>query len=178
MTIENVCVRDAGQLLAIYDCYVQNTAVSFEYDTPSAAEFRQRIETITQRYPYLKAVDDGRIVGYCYAACFKPRRAYDRAVETTIYLDQNARGRGIGRALYEKLEQELRERGFCNMNACIAVPNPNDPYLTDASIRFHEKMGFSRVGTFSRIGWKFGRWYDMTWMEKLIAPHEDEKTEL
>lgn len=171
MKIEFVSPEDAEELLAIYTPYVLETAISFEYDVPTVEEFRQRILTTTEKYPYLKAVEQGRILGYAYAHPFIDRRAYDWSVETTIYLHHKARKKGIGRALYEALEGYLQAMGICNMNACIAVPN-GDRYVTDASIRFHEKMGFVEVGTFHGSGYKFDHWYDMVWMEKLIGEHK------
>ena len=104
MKIEFVRPEDAAELLAIYAPYVLETAISFEYEVPTVEEFRQRILDTAAKYPYLKAVEQGRILGYAYAHPFIDRRAYDWSVETTIYLQREARGNGIGRALYEALE--------------------------------------------------------------------------
>lgn len=123
MEIQNVTIEDAEELLDIYAPYVKYTAITFEYDVPSVEEFRQRIVNISNRYPYIKAVDNGQIVGYAYAGCFKDRRAYDWSVETTIYVRQDCKRMGIGRLLYDRLEHELKSMGILNMNACIACPN-------------------------------------------------------
>lgn len=171
MEIRPVTEQDAGELLAIYAPYVERTAVSFEYKVPSEEEFRSRIAEISSRYPYLKAVENGRILGYAYAACFKARAAYDWSVETTIYLREDARRKGTGRALYEALEKNLHKMGILNMNACIASPVKESRYLTDDSYHFHTKMGFQLVGRFHKSGYKFGEWYDMIWMEKMIGNH-------
>ena len=171
--VEKVTIEDTKKLLEIYAPYVLNTAISFEYDLPTLEEFAGRIETITSKYPYIKATADGVIFGYAYASTFKARPAYDWSVETTIYIKQDARGNGIGRMLYETLEKSLKEMGIINMNACIAVAKENDPYLTNASKCFHEKMGFSIVGTFHNSGHKFDTWYDMIWMEKILGIHND-----
>lgn len=174
MIILNAVLEDAEELLNIYAPYVSDTAVSFEYDIPDLEEFRGRLVSISAHYPYLKAVEGEHIVGYAYASAFKNRSAYDWSVESTIYLRQAARGKGIGRELYSALEAELRHRGFLNMNACIAVPiSEDDPFLTDASRSFHLKQGFSEVGIFHKSGYKFGRWYDMVWMEKLLGDHSE-----
>ena len=101
MEIQNVTIEDAEELLDIYAPYVKYTAITFEYDVPSVEEFRQRIVNISDRYPYIKAVDNGQIVGYAYAGCFKDRRAYDWSVETTIYVRQDCKRMGIGRLLYD-----------------------------------------------------------------------------
>lgn len=171
--VERVTEEDAAGLLEIYGPYVLETAISFEYQVPSLEEFRERIRTISAKYPYLKAVDEqGKILGYAYAGTFKSRTAYDWAVETTIYVRRECRGMGVGRQLYESLEQSLKAMGICNLNACIAYTPWEDPHLTNDSMYFHEKMGYKMVGTFHRCGYKFHTWYDMIWMEKLIAPHE------
>ena len=168
--------EDAAGLLAVYAPYVEDTAVTFEYEVPSMEEFRQRISDISAKYPYIKAVgDDGSILGYAYAGTFNPRRAYDWSGETTVYVRRDDRHHGVGRALYEKLEELLRGMGILNMNACIASPKCEDPYLTDDSIRFHHRMGFTDVGLFHDSGYKFGHWYDMIWMEKMIGEHTDDQ---
>lgn len=174
--IERVTEEDASALLKIYSPYVLETAISFEYLVPSLEEFRERIRTISAKYPYLKASDEqGRILGYAYAGTFKSRTAYDWAVETTIYVRRECRGMGVGRKLYESLEQSLKAMGICNLNACIAYTPHEDPHLTNGSMFFHEKMGYRMVGTFHQCGYKFGSWYDMIWMEKLIAAHEQDQ---
>lgn len=173
MTIERVTEQDGTELLEIYGPYVRETAISFEYQVPTEEEFRQRIRSISAKYPYIKAVENGRILGYAYAGAFKQRSAYDWAVETTIYVRRDCRGRGVGRGLYEALEGSLKDMGICNLNACIAYTDREDAHLTNGSRYFHEKLGYRLVGTFHRCGYKFGCWYDMIWMEKLIAPHKE-----
>ena len=158
MKIEKVSTADAEELLAIYAPYVEETAISFEYEVPSVDEFRNRIEQISAKYPY--------------AAGFKDRKAYDWSVETTIYIRKDCRQLGLGKALYENLEKLLKEMGILNMNACIASPAAESGHLTDDSYRFHKKMGFTLVGRFHNSGYKFGEWYDMIWMEKMIGEHE------
>lgn len=173
MRIEAVSIEDAEELLEIYAPYVEKTAISFEYDIPSVDEFRNRIDDISAKYPYIKAVDeDGSIMGYAYANTFKGRAAYDWCVETTVYVRKNLRRRGVGKKLYQTLEKLLRAIGILNMNACIAVTSKDDTHLTKDSIYFHEKMGFTEVGTFHHVGYKYDTWYDMVWMEKIIAKHE------
>lgn len=111
-----------------------------------------------------------RIAGYAYATEFKGREAFRWTVETSVYVERTQRQGGIGRMLYEALERELRQRGFQSMCACIAYTERDaDPHLTNDSVLFHERMGFAIVGHFHRCGWKFGRWYDMVWMEKLLG---------
>lgn len=168
LEIRDASTEDAKELLTIYAPYVTDTAVSYEYDVPSLEEFTTRIRDIRSKYPYIVAVVDGRIAGYAYANTFKSRKAYDCSVETTIYINRNYHGQGIGRRLYTVLEERLKAQGITNMYACIAYAEQEDEYLTYASIRFHEKIGFSLCGTFHRCAEKFGRPYDMVWMEKFV----------
>lgn len=170
---------DAAALLAIYAPYVRDTAVSFEYDVPSEREFARRIAGTLESHPYLVAERDGRPAGYAYVSPFKERVAYSWSVETSIYVDRDMRRGGVGRALYLALEESLRAMGILNANACIAMPAEvgagraaePDEHLTDDSERFHERMGYWLVGRFHQCGYKFGRWYDMIWMEKMLGEH-------
>lgn len=165
--------EDAAALLSIYAPYVERTAITFEYDVPTREAFMERIAHTLLRYPYLVAEENGVISGYAYAGPFKERAAYDWAVETTVYVDKRSRGRGVGARLYQALEQTLAAQNVLNLNACIAYPGENDPYLTMDSIHFHQHCGFVQVGRFHQCGFKFGRWYDMVWMEKSIGVHGD-----
>lgn len=166
--IREATAQDAQALLAIYAPYVLETAITYEYDVPTLEDFTGRIEGTLRKYPYLVVIVDGRIVGYAYAGTFKGRRAYDCSVETSIYIDRTFHGQGIGRMLYEALEERLKAQGITNMYACIAYTEQEDEYLTNASVRFHERMGFQLCGTFHRCAVKFGRSYDMVWMEKFL----------
>ncbi len=173
MKIEKVTLKDAKELLAIYAPYVEETAISFEYEVPSLEEFENRIKTISAKYPYLKAVtDEGEIIGYAYASSFHPRKAYQWSAEATVYIKQNVRRQGAGKALYEELEKELKKMGILNLNSCIAMPIGEDAHLTEDSYYFHKKMGFDLVGRFHYSGYKFDTWYDMIWMEKMLGEHK------
>lgn len=159
--IRNVVLNDAQELLNIYSYYVLNTSITFEYDSPSLNEFTQRIQKITQKYPYLVAVLDNEIIGYAYATSYKERAAYDWSVETTVYVKNNKHGLGIGKELYIHLEKSLKDKNIVNMLACITYPNPK-------SIDFHTKFGFEKVGHFPKVGYKFNEWRDIVWMQKVI----------
>ncbi|MCQ2553892.1 MAG: N-acetyltransferase family protein [Clostridia bacterium] len=179
MTIEKVTAKDAAEILEIYKYYIDATAVTFDYDVPSVLEFEEKITRIAEKYPYIKAVENGKILGYAYANTFKDRRAYDWAVETTIYLDKDCKRLGIGRTLYAALEASLKNMGIKNLNACIAVPkDDNDKNLSNDSYFFHKEMGYKLIGTFHDVGSKFGKWYDMIWMEKIIASHDPNPTDV
>jgi phosphinothricin acetyltransferase len=175
VVIRDASVADAKRLLEIYDYYVRKTAITFEYETPSIEEFTARMEKIMKRYPYLVVERDGQIVGYSYAGVFKDRAAYDWSCETTIYIDHNERKSGLGRMLYEALEEKLKEIGILNLYACIGYPIEEDEYLTKNSAEFHAHLGYTKVGEFHKCGYKYGRWYDMIWMEKIVGEHRTPK---
>ncbi len=171
LLIRDAEYSDVSAILAIYSYYVENTAVSFELVTPDEAVFRARMENVRKRYPYLVAMLDGRIAGYSYAGAFVDRPAYDRSAETTIYLAQDARRKGVGRKLYAELHERLRRMGILNLYARISYPKAEDEYLTWGSLTFHQFMGYERAGMFTDCGRKFGRWYNMIIMEKNLGPH-------
>ncbi len=172
ITVRDAVPADAARILEIYAYYVEHTAISFEYEVPTLAEFEKRMERTMQKYPYLVVEQDGVIQGYAYAGAFVGRAAYDYSCELTIYLDHAAKKRGFGRKLYEALEERLRALGFLNLYACIGYPDVDDEYLDKNSAAFHAHMGFETVGTFHKCGYKFGRWYHMIWVEKIIGEHK------
>lgn len=94
-------------------------------------------------------------------------------METTIYVNQKKKRMGIGGKLYAALEEALRAQHILNLNACIGYPQNEDEYLTKDSEKFHQKLGYRLVGTFHDSGYKFGRWYDMIWMEKMLGEHTE-----
>ena len=154
--VEIASPDDAEQLLQIYAPYVTGTAITFEYTVPSAEEFRERIINTLMTYPYLKAVRNGEIIGYAYTGTFKGRAAYDRAAETSIYVKQGLTRSGVGKLLYAELERISGKQHILNLYACIGY------------------LGYTEVGRFHKCGYKFGRWYDMIWMEKFIGEHDAE----
>lgn len=172
--IRTAKTEEARKLLEIYAPYVIDTAITFEYDVPSVEEFQRRIENTLQKYPYLVAECNGEILGYAYASSFHTRAAYAWAVETSVYVRLDRKKLGIGKALYEELERQLKMQNILNLYACIAYPQEEDEHLTKDSVRFHERMGFELIGEFHQCGFKFNRWYNMVWMEKHIGEHVGE----
>lgn len=168
-TIRQARLEDAARLLEIYSYYVQETAVSFEWKVPSLANFRGRISRTLKNFPYLVAERDGKILGYAYAHEFIGREAYKISAELTIYLDKDERQQGIGRKLYETLEEILKNSGIKNVYACVGTVEQADEFLNDDSKNFHERLGFRTVGVFKNCAEKFGRRYGMIWMEKILA---------
>ncbi len=169
-------LEDAERLLEIYSYYVEKTAISFEYDVPSLFEFQNRMRNIKSKYPYLAVEEDGVLLGYAYAGAFVGRAAYGWACELTIYLDHTALKCGLGRRLYEALEDRLKKMGILNLYACIGYPGgEEDEYLNKNSADFHAHLGFAKAGEFYKCGYKFGRWYNMVWMEKIIGKHHGDQ---
>lgn len=162
MNIRPARPEDAAALLAIYAPYVTDTAITFETQVPSVAEFEGRIRQTLEKFPYLVAEVDGQPVGYAYASTYYARAAYDWTVECSVYIAQDRRGQGIGKALYEQLERELQAAGFKNFLACIALPNP-------ASIALHKKLGYEQVAHFKKVGYKFEKWHDIVWLQKSLV---------
>ncbi|MDR1416689.1 MAG: GNAT family N-acetyltransferase [Prevotellaceae bacterium] len=152
--IRRVNEEDAGAVAAIYSYYVAHTTISFETEPVSEEDMRERIARISAEYPYFVYEKDGVVVGYCYAALWKKRRAYSRTVESTVYISPDHRREGIGIALMDKLIGELRKMCVHAVIACIYIPN-------DGSVAMHEKLGFTKASHFRQVGWKFGRWLDV-----------------
>lgn len=162
---------DAKELLKIYAPYVEKTAITFEYEVPSLRVFEERIAQTLKKYPYLVAVSGKALLGYAYTGAFVGRAAYDWAAETSIYVKEDSRKKGVGKALYEALEAVSKAQNILNLNACIGYPEVEDEHLTGNSVAFHSHMGYRMVGKFHNCGYKFGTWYHMVWMEKLIGAH-------
>lgn len=172
LNVRTACPEDADRLLEIYAPYVRKTAITFEYDVPSLEEFQERVERTLQRYPYLVAEADGRIAGYAYLSAFHPRAAYGWCAETSVYVEMGQRGKGIGRTLYAELERIAAALHLTNLIACIAYTEQEDEYLDNASMRFHERVGYRTAAHLHQCGYKFGTWYDMIYMEKMIGEHK------
>jgi L-amino acid N-acyltransferase YncA len=149
---------DGAACAQVYAPYVLESSVSFEYDAPDGAEMARRIELANASYAWLVAELDGRVVGFAYASQHRPRAAYRWDVDVAIYMDRVAHGRGLGRALYEALFELLRHQGIYVAVAGIALPN-------DASVGLHRALGFVRVGTYERIGYKAGAWRAVEWWQ-------------
>lgn len=171
-------ISDAEEILNIYSYYVKNTVVTFEYKVPDTEDFRNRMKKILLTYPFIVAEYEGRIVGYAYAGSFIGRKAYDWSAETTVYVEKDFCRCGIGKKLYEVLEKILADMGIINLYACIGVPEIDDEYLTRNSLEFHEHSGFRLVGEFNKCGYKFERWYNIVWVEKIIGVHSEKHDDI
>lgn len=159
-TIRLATGADAAALLAIYAPYVRDTTVSFEYEVPTISEFAGRIDKVRARpLPWLLAERQGRVVGYAYAGPHRERAAYQWAVEVSVYVQAADHGTGVAGQLYAALFGLLRRQGYVNAYAGITLPNGK-------SEAFHRRCGFELVGTYRRVGYKFGAWRDVRWLVK------------
>jgi L-amino acid N-acyltransferase YncA len=147
---------DAPQMLALYRPFVENSIISFEERVPAVEEYRSRVRGYLSSWYGVVAETDGSIIGFAYGSLHRERAAYRWSVETTVYVDGNVQRRGIGRGLYGALLPELARLGYCNAYAGVSLPN-------DASVGFHRAVGFESIGTFPRVGYKFGQWHDVAW---------------
>lgn len=154
---------DLPAILAIYAPYIKETTFTFEYQVPTPEEFAGRMERIQARYPWLVLEEDGAVMGYAYGSPFNERAAYGWTADLSVYLDRNCRGRGYGRRLYECLMRLLRLQGIRNVYGIVTDPNP-------VSYQFHLDMGFVEKGHFDHIGFKMGKWLNVNFMAKDIAP--------
>jgi phosphinothricin acetyltransferase len=161
--IARATAADAAAIASIYAPYVTASIVSFETEAPGEAEMRGRIEAADDSFPWLAADEAGTVLGYCYACAFRPRPAYRFTVETSVYVADGAHRRGIGTALYAALLPLLEAQGFAQAIAAITLPN-------EASVRLHETFGFSQIGTYERVGFKFREWRSVGLWQRALAP--------
>lgn len=150
---------DIPAILEIYTPYILNTAYTFEYTVPTLAAFTARFEAITAQFPWLVWEENGKVLGYAYGSAPFERAAYQWCGEVSIYLAPEIQGRGIGRKLYTVLEEIMWQQGYRVIFSLITSEN-------EASIRFHERMGYTFSFECKNCGLKFGRWLGVIWMEK------------
>ncbi len=167
MVIREATEDDAGACAEVYAPYVTDTVISFETEPPKPDEMAERIAKAQRSHAWLVLEDDeGRVAGYAYGGPFSGRPAYRWSCEVSIYLELGRRRTGGGRALYQALLDRLASRGFRNFCAGMVLPN-------DASAGLHAAMGFEPVGTYRRIGYKHGAWWDVAWVQ-LCLPEDAE----
>lgn len=160
VTIRNATPEDVDTIVAIYEPMVTETAISFEEAVPSPPEMRRRLD---RSLLWLVAEEAEAVIGYAYAAPFHERSAYRWSAEVSIYLSEKARGRGIGRLLVGKVLDRLRETGYVNAFAGVALPN-------ESSVRLFESFGFVKIAHQSNVGFKLGRWHDVAWWQLELRP--------
>jgi len=158
---------DGPAFAAIYRPAVAGSPISFEIEPPDGDEMARRVENIGARYPWLAFDDDDGITrGYAYGSPHRARPAYQWSAEVSAYVHEDARRRGVARALYTSLFAALRLLGYRNVYAGITLPNA-------ASVGLHESLGFRSVGVFHDVGYKLGRWHDVGWWERPLGDRVD-----
>lgn len=156
---------DANQIIEIYAPYVMDTATSFETNVPSEEEMKIRIRNYLQNYPWIVCLINGKIAGYVYASKHREREAYQWSCESSVYVHDAFKGRGIGENLYRLLFEILKLQGFRNVYAGITLPNAS-------SVKLHEKCGFEPFATYENIGYKLGRWHTVKWWKLQINNYD------
>lgn len=161
MAIRAAVRGDIPAMLTIYRPFVERTAVSFEYIVPTQEEFARRMDG-HRDFPWLVWEENGRVLGYIYAGRAFERAAYAWCAEISCYLDESARGRGVGRLLYQTVEDILRRQGYRKVFAVVTSANA-------PSVAFHTALGYREAARFSEVGFKLGQWYDVLWLEKALC---------
>jgi L-amino acid N-acyltransferase YncA len=161
MTIRHCLPSDAARICEIYNHYVRETVITFEEEPVAESEMASRIREIGGRWTWLVAEDAGTVAGYAYASAWKTRSAYRYSVESTVYIAPEQTRRGFGMLLYRALIAALRARNVHYVTGGIALPNP-------ASVALHERLGFRKIGHFSEVGFKLGRWVDVGYWELIL----------
>jgi L-amino acid N-acyltransferase YncA len=165
MIVRQARPDDARAFAAIYGPIVAETTISFEEVPPSEDEFRARIATVGETWPWLVGELDGTVLGYVYASRHRERAAYRWSVDVAAYVHADARGRGVASTLYRTLFRVLVRQGFHRAFAGITLPN-------DASIALHRSVGFELVGVYPQVGFKFGAWRDTSWWQRPLRDGE------
>lgn len=162
LVLRSATEADAAAIQAIYAPIVRETAISFEMDPPTIEEMARRIRTTLERYPYLVACDEGgAVLGYAYAGAFRARPAYQCTAEMSVYVGAGAQGRGVGKALFTRLMELLKDAGIHSVIGGVTLPN-------EASVRLHESLGFEKVAVFRQVGFKLGAHHDVGFWQRML----------
>lgn len=161
MLIRPVQESDFGAIASLTNKYIVGSFVHFAYEPVTAQELIQSWRKHAERYPFIVLEDQGIFGGYAKAAPWRERAAYAWTAEVGIYVEPSIHRRGIGRTLYERLFDILRQQGFHSAIGGVTLPN-------DASVRLHESMGFQHTGTVRQAGWKLGAWHDVAFYQLML----------
>ncbi len=161
--IRSALISDTKAIAEIYNYYIQHTHSTFETEAVTSTDMIERIRRIQDQLqlPWLVIEAENRVVGYAYATQWKPRAAYTKTVETTVYIDKDHQGNGYGKLLYQALIEKLRDQQYHALLGGISLPN-------EGSIALHERMGFTKVGQLKQVGFKFDQWIDVGYWERLL----------
>jgi phosphinothricin acetyltransferase len=162
--------EDAGPICELVNHYIETTIFNFRTEPQTVEEWRDAWAELHERFPWVVATVDERVVGIAYAAPWKERAAYRWTVESTVYVEPGAQRQGIGDALYTELLERLRRQGFRSVMAVIALPN-------DASVRLHERHGYAQVAQLVDAGFKLGGWHDVGFWQRLLAQGSEQPPE-
>ena len=160
--------EDAKDLLSIYEPYIRNTAITFEYEVPSVEEFAERIRNTRKKYPYMVAVRDGEVLGYAYASPFKTRAAYALCAELSLYVREDLHRQGIGTLLLDAMEEALKRQCVVKLYSVVADCDGENPHLPKDSLAFHQAHGFEKEGVLKKVGVKSGEWFDIVFFAKQL----------
>ena len=161
MDIRSTVAGDFDAIAALTNHFIQSTAIHFNYAPVTAAELRASWEAGCDRYPCLSLIDGAELLGFAKATAWRTRDAYRFTAEVSIYLQPQRSGRGYGRRLYGALIDACRAAGFHSLIGGIALPNA-------ASVALHKTLGFREVGAFREVGWKFDRWHDVVFYQRVL----------
>lgn len=160
--IRDVTLADAERIAEIYNYYIEETIITFEYDPLTTDDMKSRISKIKDKgFPFFVYEEEGNILGYAYLSNWRERVAYDITLETSVYLDNNATGRGLGSILYKELIERARNINIHSLIGVISLPN-------ETSQRLHSKFGFELVGNFRESGIKFGKLIDVEFWQLIL----------
>lgn len=164
MEIRPVREGDVGAIARITNFYIRTTPIHFAWSEVTEQELCSAWHAARAVYPWVVAEEDGRVIGYCKAGPWRERFAYSWTAEAGLYVHPDHQRRGAGTAMYRDVIRECRERGFHSLVGGVVLPN-------EASVRLHESLGFTKVGEFRQVGWKFGQWHDVGfWQLSLREP--------
>lgn len=158
MSLRNVEIKDALQIVNIYNHYVKTSVVTFDKSPFTKEDFEERIKSISSKFPFIVFEENNEVLGYAYANVWRTKPAYKHTVECTLYLRQDSFGKKIGSQLYTKLLSLLKEQGIKIVIGGLSLPN-------DESIGLHKKFGFRQVGYFEKVGEKFGKLIDVSFWQ-------------
>ncbi len=165
LTITQATIHDATGILDIYRPIIENTAISFEVEVPPIEEVQRRITAANEMHLWLVCKNEDEIIGYAYGSPHRSRYAYQWSCETSVYVHQDFRKNGVGRALYICLLKSLELQGYKTAFAGITIPN-------EASEKFHLSMGFKLIGEYRKVGFKNGEWHSTIWLQRPLAEYE------
>ena len=183
LKVQEKCGFIYNRVIENYDCKQMNELRTMHVscllkETANKEEMLDRMEKFSSKYPFLVIECDKKVCGYSYANVFKSRPAYNWTCEMSIYVSNDMRKYGLGRKLYEAMEKALKSMGIVTLYACVTSIEKDDEYLTKNSVKFHEHLGYRLIGKFEKCGYKFDRWYDMIFMEKIIGEHTNNQKEV